>query len=42
MVRRLKEKELRNRYQNIKQQTESNIENVKQKLMTLKQRQFRS
>ena len=41
MVRRLKKK-LRNRYQNIKQQTESNIENVKQKLMTLKQRQFRS
>ncbi|MEB2657088.1 MULTISPECIES: YtxH domain-containing protein [Staphylococcus] len=33
-----KEKELRNRYQNIKQQTESNIENVKQKIDDFKNR----
>lgn len=33
-----KEKELRNRYQNIKQQTESSIENVKQKIDDFKNR----
>lgn len=33
-----KEKELRNRYQKIKQQTESNIENVKQKIDDFKNR----